>query len=100
MLQAQIFIDKDELHGNQLLSEFIMKLLIKNKIIGATAFTGEAGFGKNQIMKNPSRLFSFDDSPMVIVFVDKEEKVLSTLKEFRSSYSGGFVTTNKVELFE
>jgi PII-like signaling protein len=100
MLEAQIFIDKDELHGNQLLSEFIMKLLIRNKIIGATAFTAEAGFGKNQIMKNPSRLFSFDESPMVIVVIDKEEKVLSTLKDLRKVYSGGFITTHKVEKFE
>ena len=100
MLEAQIFIDKDELHDNQLLSEFIMKLLIKNKIIGATAFGGEAGFGKNQIIRNPSRLFSFDDTPMMIKFVDDETKVLSTLKELRKAYTGGFITTHKVEKFE
>lgn len=99
MLQAQIFIDKDELHGNQLLSEFIMKLLIRNKIMGATAFTGEAGFGKNHIMKNPSRLFSFDDSPMAIVFVDEEKKVLDTLTALRNEFSGGFITTHKVDKF-
>ncbi|MEI9920199.1 MAG: DUF190 domain-containing protein [Bacteroidota bacterium] len=100
MLQAQIFFDKDELHGNQLLSEFVMKLLIRNKIIGATAFSGEAGFGKNQILNNPSRLFSFDDSPSVILFIDEETKVLSTLKELRTVYSGGFITTHKVDKFE
>jgi PII-like signaling protein len=100
MLEAQIFIDKDELHGNQLLSEFIMKFLIRNKIIGATAFSGEAGFGKNQIIKNPSRLFSFDDSPMVIMFVDDEKKVLSTLAAFRKEYTGGFITTHKVDKFQ
>lgn len=99
MLEAQIFIDKDELHDNQLLSEFIMKYLIRNKIIGATVFTGEAGFGKNQIMKNPSRLFSFDDSPMVIVFVDEENKVLNTLTGLRKEFSGGFITTHKVDKF-
>jgi len=99
MLQAQIFIDKDELHGDQLLSEFIMKLLIRNKIMGATAFSAEAGYGKNQIIKNPSRLFSFDDSPMVIVFVDEEKKVLDTLTELRKEFSGGFITTHKVDKF-
>jgi PII-like signaling protein len=100
MLEAQIFIDKDELQGNRPLSEFIMKFLIQHKIIGATAFSGEAGFGKNQVIKNPSRLFSFDESPMVIVFVDEESKVLTTLTALRKQISSGFITTHKVDKFE
>jgi len=100
MLEAQIFFDKDELHGDRPLSEFIMKFLIRHKINGATAFSGEAGFGKNQIIKNPTRLFSFDESPMVIVFVDEEEKVIATLKALRNIFTGGFITTHKVDKFE
>ena len=99
MLQAQIFIDKDELHGTRPLSEYIMKFLIQHKIIGATAFSGEAGFGKNQVIKNPTRLFSFDESPMVILFVDDEKKVLSVLTALRKEVSSGFITTHTVEKF-
>lgn len=35
MLQAQIYIDKDELKGMQPLHQFIMQLLIENGIAGA-----------------------------------------------------------------
>lgn len=97
MLEAQIYFDKDELHGSRPLSEFIMKFLIQQDIAGATAFKGEVGFGKNQVIKNPSRLFSFDDPPMVIVFVDEEDKVRSVLNALRKEMSGGFITVHRVE---
>lgn len=100
MLEAHIFIDKDELHNDRTLSEFIMTFLIQHKIIGATVFNGEAGFGKNQVIKHPSRLFSFDESPMLIVFVDEETKVLTTLTALRKEISSGFITTHKVDKFE
>ena len=99
MLEAQIFFDKDELQGSRPLSEFIMKFLIEKDIIGATAFKGEVGFGKNQVIKNPARLFSFDDPPMVIVFVDEETKVRSVLAEFRKEVSSGFIILHRVEKF-
>ena len=45
MIQAQIFIDKDELKGIKPLYEFILLFLLERNIAGATAFVGIMGFG-------------------------------------------------------
>jgi hypothetical protein len=97
MIQAQIFIDKDDMMGTQLLSEFIMEFLIKQKISGATVFRGRLGYGTNQHLNRPDDLFSFDETPMMITFVDEDEKVKTALTELRKQYTGGFITTHPVE---
>lgn len=100
MLQAQIFIDKDEIFGSQPLYEFIIKFLLKQNIAGATAFRGVTGFGEHHQLKRPDSLFSFDEPPMLIIFIDQDEKVLNTLAALRRQVSSGFIVTSKVERFE
>lgn len=97
-LQAQIFIDKDEMYKDTQLYNFIMEFLIQNDINGATAINGFMGFGANQKMKNPNRLFSFDEQPMVIIFIDQEEKVKRVVKELSKLVTNGIVVTHKVEV--
>lgn len=97
MIQAQIFIDADELKGTQPLHEFIMQFLIKHKASGATLFRGRQGFGSNQHLKIPNQLFSFDETPMLISFIDDDKKVKQTLTELRKVYSGGFIVIHTVE---
>ena len=97
MLQAQIFIDKDELRGAQPLYEYIMQFLTREEIRGATAFRGQVGFGGNRLMKRPNDFFSFDEVPMLITFIDSEEKVKDTLTKLREEWTGGFIVTHQVE---
>jgi PII-like signaling protein len=99
MLQAQIFIDKDEYKGTQTLYEFIMEFLINQKINGATVFRGQVGFGSNQYMKRPNALFSFDEVPMMITFIDEDDKVTTAVKELRKHVKYGVVVTHKVEIW-
>jgi PII-like signaling protein len=100
MLQAQIFIDQDEVYGSQPLYEFIIQFLLKHKIAGATAFRGLIGFGEHQQMKRPDTFFSFDEPPILITFIDEDEKVLHTLTALRKKVSSGFIVTSKVERFQ
>lgn len=100
MLQAQIYIDKDEVHGSQPLYEFIVQFLLKQKVAGATAFRGVIGFGEHHQLKRPDSIFSFDEPPIMITFIDEEEKVLHTLKELRKRVPSGFIVTSKVERFQ
>lgn len=99
MLQAQIFIDKDELIGSKPLHQFIMQLLIEQGIAGATSFIGETGFGRHHRLKQPTQQFSFDETPMLISFIDEEKKVKTALTELRKQYRGGFIVTHSVELW-
>lgn len=96
MLQAQIFIDKDELHGGEPLYEYLFRFLIKHKVKGATAFRGQIGFGLNQHLKRPDSLFSFDEPPMMITFIDQNEKVKSVIEQLRKEVKGGFIITHEV----
>lgn len=99
MLQAQIYINKDELKGIQPMYEFIIQFLIKNKIAGATMFRGRLGYGEKQHLNRPHDLFSFDETPLMITFTDEDEKVKSILKELRKEVKTGFIVTYKVELW-
>lgn len=100
MLQAQIFIDKNDLQGDQPLYEFIMQFLLLEQIKGATAYKGVMGFGVNQQMKRPDQIFSFDDPPIMITFIDEAAKVLTVLKQLRLQYKGGFIITHVVDPFD
>lgn len=97
MLQAQLFFDKDELIGTESMEDFIMGFLIKHKVIGATLIRCESGFGPNQLLKRPDELFSFDEIPMMITFIDEETKVRETLTKLRQLVSSCFIITFQVE---
>ena len=97
MLQAQIFIDKDDLLNDIPLYDFILEFLLDRKIAGATAFEGLSGFGVHHKIKRPDRGFSFDETPLLITFIDEDEKVKEALKELRKLYRGGFIITHVVE---
>ncbi|EJL71429.1 DUF190 domain-containing protein [Chryseobacterium populi] len=97
MIQAQIFIDADDLKGTQLGYEFILQFLIVHNIKGATVFRGRLGYGENQYINRPNNLFSFDQTPIMITFIDDDEKVKTVLTELRNLYRGGFIVTHQVE---
>jgi hypothetical protein len=97
MLQGQIFIDKEEHLDDKPLYEFIMRFLNEHGILGATCFTGHSGFGKNSRMKRPNDFFSFDEPPMMIIFIDEDEKVRKTLASLQNITKRGFITVHNVE---
>lgn len=74
-----------------------MQLLIDNGIAGATSFVGHSGFGRHHRLKQPAQHFSFDETPMLIAFIDEDKKVKEALTELRKKYRGGFIVTHVVE---
>lgn len=99
MLKAQIYIDQDELLGSEPLYEFILKFLIERKIKGATLFRGRLGYGEGRHLNRPNDLFSFDETPGMITFIDEESKVRETLTELRLTVKSGFIITQHVEIW-
>jgi hypothetical protein len=99
MLQAQIFIDKDELRESGKLYEFILDFLLQHNVAGATVYQGISGFGPNQHIKNPHSLFSFDETPLVITFIDENEKVRNVLRELRLLVKSGLFIVHSVETY-
>lgn len=99
MLQAQIYIDKDEMYDDNLLYTVIMEVLIKNDMNGATAINGFMGFGVTQKIKKPTQLFSFDEVPTIITFIDEDEKVINVIKEIRKLGTNGTIVTHHVDVY-
>ena len=100
MTQAQIFFDKDKFKDDKPMTDYIMEFLAENDILGATAFRGELGFGENQKINRPGRLFSFDEPPMLITFIDQDEKVIKVLTTLRKKVKTGFIVVNPVEIWK
>lgn len=74
-----------------------MQLLIHNGIAGATSFVAHSGFGRHHRLKQPAQHFSFDETPMLIAFIDEDKKVKEALTELRKQYRGGFIVTHVVD---
>jgi uncharacterized protein len=97
MLKAEIYIDQDEVKEGKPLYEFILEFLIVQKIKGATVFRGRIGYGEGKHLNRPHDLFSFDETPVVIAFIDDEQKVRDALTQLRKAVKSGFIITNQVE---
>ncbi|MBX7124675.1 MAG: DUF190 domain-containing protein [Cyclobacteriaceae bacterium] len=100
MLQAQIYFDKDKYKDDKPMTDYIMEFLLDQRIAGATAFRGDVGFGEHQHIKRPGQLFSFDEPPMVIVFIDEDEKVRKVLTNLRKKVKTGFIIVSPVEVWK
>lgn len=97
MTQAQIYVDKEELKGKMPLHQFIMRLLVEHGIAGATAWAGQAAYGKHHRLKPAHQLYYFEEIPMIISFIDENRKVKEALIELRKQYRGGLIVTHSVE---
>ncbi|PGH37593.1 MAG: hypothetical protein CRN43_20275 [Candidatus Nephrothrix sp. EaCA] len=99
MLQAQIFLDADEHKGELSLQDFILQFLLKHKVKGATVFRGQFGFGERRRMMRPHELFSFDEIPLMITFIDEDEIVIKALTNLRKEWKKGFIVTHDVKVW-
>ncbi|MEH6308393.1 DUF190 domain-containing protein [Olivibacter sp. CPCC 100613] len=97
MLQAQIFINKNEFLGSQPLYEFIMQFLIKHQVKSATAFNGSLGYLRGSHLSRPNDLFSFDEVPLLIILMDEDAKVKELLKSLRTVTKSGYVIVHQVD---
>ena len=97
MIQAQIFVDKDDLMGTEPIYQFIVRFLLQHHIMGATAFQGKIGYGDSQHVNRPGELFSFDETPIIVTCIDEDAKVIAAIKELRQVYKGGFIVTHPVD---
>ena len=100
MKQARIYFHKDKYFQDKPMADYLMEFLQDQNVLGATLFRGEAGFGESRTIKRPGQLFSFDDPPMVIVFIDEDQKVDKALAALRKRVKTGFIAVSKVEIWK
>ncbi len=96
MLEVKIFLDEADTYGEKPLHEHIMRHLMHHNIRGASVFEAYEGYGRKHHLHHLKVLGSVDENPLMILFIDEEEKVNSVLPHFREIVNGGLITANRV----
>ncbi len=97
MLEVTIFLDEDDMFNNESLHQYIMKYLLHHHIMGASMFAAMGGYGTKRHLHNPRKIGAADEGPMMILFIDDEEKVGVVLPHLKEIVAEGLIVLKKVE---
>lgn len=96
MIEVKIFLDEADLHETKPLHEYIMRYLMHHNIIGASVFEAYEGFGRKHHLHHLKELGTVDETPLMILFIDEEEKVNSVLSHLKEIVKEGLIVTSAV----
>jgi PII-like signaling protein len=96
MLEVTLFLDDDDRHEGQPAHEHIMRYLMHHGIAGASAFSAVSGFGHKHHLHHRHGLAIADQGPMMIVFIDEDEKVRQVIPHIRSVVQEGLMVARHV----
>jgi uncharacterized protein len=91
------FGERDKHHGKPLWSA-LLESLRRSGPAGATVTRGVAGYGAHSTIHATSILDLSSDLPLVLEWVDTEERVSRLLPELEAMLEGGLVTTDPVTI--
>ncbi|HEY6953552.1 MAG TPA: DUF190 domain-containing protein [Bacteroidota bacterium] len=97
MVEVQIFLDEEDRHHGEPTHEHILRYLMHHKILGATMFKGTMGFGSHHHLQTPTKFGATDASPILIVFVDDDDRVTAVLPHLKEILSEGLIVSHRVE---
>src|SRR6476660_3100294 len=97
-LQLRIYLGESDRWHHQPLYEAIVLKARELHLAGATVLRGPMGFGAASRIHTAKILHLSMDLPMVIEFVDTEEKVRSLLPFLEQAMGGGLVTMEKIKV--
>ncbi len=98
LLEVKVFLDQDDMHDGTPLYEHIMHMLMRHHIAGASIFTAFGGYGHEGHLNFPRRLGASDQAPLMILFIDREEKVREVLPHVRQALHDGLIVSTPVDL--
>ena len=94
----RIFVGESDKHKHQPLYQAIVQMLRKEKLAGATAFRGIAGFGAKSHLHSAHLLALSHDLPMMIECVDTRENIDRVLPKIDDMVIDGLVTLENVDV--
>jgi PII-like signaling protein len=71
----RIFIGESDKYEGKQLYRYLIEMLKKEGLAGATVIRGILGFGRTSIIRSPSILRLSTDLPIVVEVVDTKEKI-------------------------
>ncbi len=97
MVEVNIFLDESDIFEDKPMHEYIMRYLMHHFIMGASIFSATVGYGHKHHLHHPKKIGNVDESPIMILFVDEEEKVQQVLPHLKEVINEGLITLKKVE---
>ena len=97
MLEVNLFLDENDLYEGKQMLEYIMRYLMHHSIIGASVFSAMMGYGHKHHLHHPQKIGNVDERPIVILFIDEEEKIRQVLPHLKQIIDEGMITVKKVE---
>ena len=94
----RIFIGESDKYNGKPLHKYIVDLMKKENIAGATVLRGLGGFGKTSVIHTTSILRLSSDLPLVIEIVDKEPQIEKVKQLLDGVVTEGLITEEKVKV--
>ncbi|WP_456342456.1 DUF190 domain-containing protein [Thermovibrio sp.] len=94
----RVFISLEDRFNGKPLWEYILELVKKEGLAGATVFKAAAGIGAHSELKTFTVWRLSQDLPVVIEIIDREEKIKEFLKLLDSVIEEGLVVLEDVEV--
>ena len=98
MIQVQMFFDEDDRYDETPTYEYLMRYLIHHEIRGATLFSAMGGFGAKHHLHFPKKLGTADEGPLMLLFIDSEERVRKVLPHLKVVLEQGLIVMTSVEV--
>jgi len=98
MIEVKIFLDEEDTYEHKKLYEYIMRYLMHNNIRGASVFQAFAGFGYKHHLHQPKGIGTTDENPLMIMFIDENEKVKNVLPHIKELIKEGIIIKENVEM--
>ena len=99
MLEVKIFLDEADIYENKPMHEYIMRYLMHHNILGASVFEAFEGYGRKHHLHHLKEIGSVDESPLMILFIDDQEKVNQILPHLKDVVKEGLITLTEVRKF-
>ena len=97
-LRIRITVGSGERYKGKPLFRAIIKKLEEHHIFGATVIRAVGGFGSHARFHTDRLLSLVTNLPIIIEFVDYEERIHGLLPEFDGMISTGMITLEEVEV--
>jgi PII-like signaling protein len=98
--QLTIFIGETDLYHHQALYGALLEMLRREGCSGATAIRGIAGFGASTVIHTSAILSLSMDLPIVIVVVDRPERIDRIIEPVRAMAPNALITLTEVEVVQ
>lgn len=94
----RIFLGENDKADGKPLYEVLVLKAREMGLAGATVLRGPMGFGKSSLLHTARILRLSEDLPMVIEFVDSDDRLRDFAREIEPIMTSGLVTIEKVEV--